>query len=72
MGLILLIVLVILLFGSAPAYGYSRTWGYRPMGLLSILLLVVLLLVIFDILSLGFGLHHPWQQPIVVPRYRIP
>lgn len=44
MGLILLIVLIVLLLGSFPSWPYSRSWGYRPSGLLGIVLLVVLIL----------------------------
>ncbi len=31
MSLVLLIVLVLLLTGSAPVWSYSRSWGYGPM-----------------------------------------
>lgn len=67
MGLILFLVLLVLLFGSVPAYPYSRDWGYRPMGMLSVLLVIVLLLVIFNAIPIGFGLHHPWYRPVAVP-----
>jgi hypothetical protein len=46
MGLILLIVLVLLLFGGLPTWGYSRDWGYGPSGLLGLVLVVVLVLVL--------------------------
>jgi hypothetical protein len=46
MGLILLIVLIILLLGAAPAWPYSRSWGYYPSGGLGLLLLLVLVLVL--------------------------
>jgi hypothetical protein len=45
-GLILLIVLVVLLLGGLPRWGYSRDWGYGPSGGLAVLLAVVLLLVL--------------------------
>jgi hypothetical protein len=44
MGLILLIILVLLLIGVIPAWPHSRNWGYRPSGLLGIVLIVVLIL----------------------------
>jgi hypothetical protein len=44
MGLLLLVVLLVLLFGSFPSWPYSRSWGYRPSGVLGIVLLVVLVL----------------------------
>jgi hypothetical protein len=46
MGLILLIVLILLLVGAHPRWGYSREWGYGPTGLLSLVLIVVLILVL--------------------------
>lgn len=50
--LLLLIILVILMFGTAPVYPYSRGWGYYPsggLGLIAVILLIVLLM--------GGGLH---------------
>ena len=46
LGMILLIVLLILLIGSVPAWPYSRGWGYFPTGGLGLVLLVVLILVL--------------------------
>jgi len=46
MGLILVILLVLLLVGALPRWGYSRSWGYRPTGLLTIVLVVVLILLL--------------------------
>jgi len=46
MGTILLIVLIILLLGSFPAYPYSRNWGYAPSGVLGTVLIIVLILVL--------------------------
>ena len=40
---ILLIVLVVMAVGSAPAWPYSRNWGYYPSGGLGLILVVVLL-----------------------------
>jgi hypothetical protein len=68
MGLLLLILLVVVLFGSAPAYPYSRGWGYRPMSLFSLLLIILLALIFFDIISLGFGLVHPWHRTVIIHR----
>ncbi|MBN1552676.1 DUF3309 domain-containing protein [bacterium] len=47
MGLLLLIVLVLLVVGGLPTWNYSRNWGYRPLGILGPILLVVLILVLF-------------------------
>jgi hypothetical protein len=46
MGTLLLIILVILLIGSLPAYPYSSGWGYYPSGGLGIVLLVVVVLLL--------------------------
>jgi uncharacterized protein DUF3309 len=46
MGLILIIILVLLLLGSAPTWPYSRDWGYRPSGVLGLILAIVLILVL--------------------------
>ena len=54
MGLLLLILVVVLLVGGLPTWGYSRSWGYRPAGGLGLLLLILLLLVIFNIIPSGF------------------
>ncbi len=44
MELIILIVILVLLFGSVPHYGYSRNWGYFPSGALGTILLIFLIL----------------------------
>ena len=38
MGFILLIVLILLLLGGLPRWGYSRNWGYVPSSLFGLLL----------------------------------
>lgn len=46
LGTILLVVLVLALVGSIPAYGYNASWGYGPSGLVGTLLVVWLILVL--------------------------
>jgi len=46
MGLLLLILLVLLLVGAVPRWGYSRNWGYGPSGLLGVALLVLVILML--------------------------
>jgi hypothetical protein len=46
MGLLLLIVLILLLVGGMPTWGYSRNWGYGPSGLIGLLLVVFVVLVL--------------------------
>ncbi|HEY2019111.1 MAG TPA: DUF3309 family protein [Bryobacteraceae bacterium] len=44
--LLLLILVVILLFASVPAWPYSRGWGYYPSGGLGLVLLVLVVLLL--------------------------
>ena len=44
--LLLLVVLVVLLLASAPAWPYSRGWGYYPSGTLGTVLLIVIVLML--------------------------
>jgi len=46
LGLILIIVLIVALFGSFPRYGYSRNWGYGPSGGICLVLAIVIILVL--------------------------
>ena len=46
MGLILLIILILLLVGAVPRWGYSRGWGYGPSGILGVILVVVVILLL--------------------------
>ena len=43
MGLLLLIVLVLLLFGGLPRWGY-HSYGYAPSGLAGVVLIVLVVL----------------------------
>lgn len=46
LGTILLIVLLLMVFGAIPAWPHSRSWGYRPSGVLGLVLVVVLVLIV--------------------------
>ncbi len=46
MLLILLIVLLVLAIGSAPAWPYSRGWGYYPSGGLGLIVIILLILLL--------------------------
>jgi len=50
MGLILLIIVIMLLLGGLPHWGYSRNWGYGPSGGLGLILLILVILMICNIL----------------------
>jgi hypothetical protein len=44
--LLLLIVLLVLLLGGLPNWGYSRNWSYGPSGGLGVLVLIVLVFML--------------------------
>jgi hypothetical protein len=46
LGTILLVVLILMLVGSVPAYPYSAGWGYYPSGILGTVLLIWLILLL--------------------------
>ena len=46
MGLILVILLILLLVGALPRWGYSSGWGYGPSGLLGLILVVIVILLL--------------------------
>jgi hypothetical protein len=45
-SLIIVIILIVLLVGAVPRWGYSRGWGYGPSGLLGLILIVVVILLL--------------------------
>ncbi len=45
-GLIILIILIVLLIGAYPGWGYSSRWGYGPFGLIGVLLIILLVLLL--------------------------
>ena len=46
MTLIIIIILVLLLVGAVPRWGYSRGWGYGPSGILGLILIIVIILAL--------------------------
>jgi hypothetical protein len=45
-GTILIIILILLLIGAVPRWGYNRGWGYGPSGILGVVLIIVLILLL--------------------------
>ncbi|MBB3206791.1 hypothetical protein FHS27_002603 [Rhodopirellula rubra] len=43
---ILLIVLILLLLGVVPAWPHSRSWGYGPSGLLTVIVVIMVALLL--------------------------
>jgi hypothetical protein len=46
MRTILIIILILLLIGAFPGWGYSSGWGYYPFGGVGLVLLIVLILAL--------------------------
>ncbi len=44
LGKILIIILILILLGSFPAWPYSRSWGYGPSGVVGLILIVLIVL----------------------------
>lgn len=43
---ILIVILVLMLIGSLPTWGHSRSWGYVPSGGVGLVLVILLILVL--------------------------
>jgi hypothetical protein len=46
LGTILIILVILLLIGALPRWGYSTGWGYGPSGLLGLILIIVVILLL--------------------------
>jgi Protein of unknown function (DUF3309) len=45
---ILIVILILALLGSLPAWPYSTAWGYYPSGGLALLLLIIIVFALLD------------------------
>ena len=43
---ILIVLLILLLLGATPRWGYSRNWGYGPSGIVGVLLIIIIVLAL--------------------------
>ena len=43
---ILLIILILALLGAVPVWGYNRSWGYAPGGVVGLILIILLILML--------------------------
>ena len=43
---LLIVILILALVGALPRWGYSRSWGYGPGGLVGVILVIVLILAL--------------------------
>jgi hypothetical protein len=48
---ILIVILVLLLIGALPSWGYSRSWGPYPSGILGVVLVIVIILMLTHVIS---------------------
>ena len=46
MTTILIVLVVLLLLGALPRWPYSRSWGYAPSGLLTLVVVIVVVLAL--------------------------
>ena len=46
LGTVLIVVLVLMLLGALPSWPYSRSWGYGPSGLFTIVLVILLIMLL--------------------------
>jgi hypothetical protein len=50
MRAILFVIVILLLIGALPTWGYSSGWGYYPSGGLGLLLLVLIVLLVMGVI----------------------
>jgi hypothetical protein len=50
LGTILVVLLILLIIGSMPRWNYSRGWGYAPLGGLTTVLIIILVLWVLKII----------------------
>jgi hypothetical protein len=46
--ILLIVILLLLLIGSLPTWGYSSGWGYYPSGGLGLVLVIVVILALMN------------------------
>ena len=62
--ILLLVVLVLLLVGSAPVWPYSAGWGYSPAGVLAIVVVVLVPLWATGVIHVTAGAGTPPIQTV--------
>lgn len=70
LGTILLIVFIVLMLASIPAYPYSRQWGYAPFGGLAAIVVVVILLMVLGIIPVTVS-HDGGNLNIDLPKVNV-
>jgi len=46
LGTILVVILILILLGAIPTWPHSRNWGYRPSGLIGLIVLILIILLL--------------------------
>ncbi len=46
LGTILLVIFILMLLGSIPAWPHSRGWGYGPSGGLGLVIVILIVLIL--------------------------
>ena len=46
MNLVAIIILILLVAAVLPTWPYSREWGYRPTGIVGIIVLILLIVLL--------------------------
>jgi hypothetical protein len=46
MSTILVVVLVLLLLGALPTWGYSSGWGWGPSGIVGVLVIILIVMLL--------------------------
>jgi hypothetical protein len=46
LGGILVLILILILLGVIPTWPHSKSWGYRPSGLVGTVLLIIIILLL--------------------------
>jgi hypothetical protein len=46
MSTLLIVILVLLLIGVLPSWGYSGNWGWGPSGLVGVLVIILIVMLL--------------------------
>ena len=46
LGTVLLVILILILVGALPTWGYSSGWGYGPSGIVGVVVSILLILLL--------------------------
>ncbi len=46
LGTVLIVVLFLILLGIIPTWPHSRAWGYKPSGVIGLVVVIILILLL--------------------------